>query len=151
MNLELLEEKSVKYLQQVTTPLTRVESLLRHLHQLDEFSGLTERELIEFLEDHELFHVIRPLPFGDPGIAHTLSEAGFTTGTCVILGTRMPPRDALARLMLEQLHSLKEALLTAFREARTEGDDAEADRIKDALNRADTLQKKIGKELRPTE
>lgn len=149
MNLELLEDKTVKYLQQVTTPLTRVESLLRHLHQTEDFAGLTERELIGFLEDHDSFHIIRPLPFSDPGIAHTLSKAGFTTGTCVILGNRMPPRDALARLMLEQLHSLKGALLTAFREARTEGDDAEADRIKDALNRADTLQKKIGKELRP--
>lgn len=146
MNLEDIEQRTLTYLKQVSNPLVRLDVLYAHL--FDELTphgkSLTMGELQDFLAKHELFRLMEPLGLdGDPGMAAALSAVGLVSGPCVILDTRLPTRDQLAAMMLEQLNQMAEALATALHQAREENDEARAKAILRTLDRTGAIRKKV--------
>lgn len=134
MQLEMVEQRCLTYLQQVSNPIVPLSRLLAYLRQFPDCGDVEEGELAGFLAGHELFRVFNPLPV-DPHQAHTL---GLSTDRRVILTSRVPTRAETRASMNEMLDSLCQALGTAIREAN-ERDDAEL------RHKAELLMRRIEK------
>lgn len=147
MNLEDIEQKTLAYLKQAGNPLVRLDTLYQHLDRELELGACSLAELRAFLEKHELFRVIETLPAGE-GIGEALEQAGLLNEPCVILDTRLPTRDQMTAMMLDQIGRLGQALATALGEAREAGDSRREEQVKRALGRIAKLQKGI-LELQP--
>ncbi len=144
MNLEAVEQEVLGYLKQVTNPLVRVDLLLERLHRKEEFSLLTEDDLLDFLRHHELFRVIDwAIPENGEETARRLSEAGFIQGPSVILDTRVPTPEQTAEMMAQQLASLDEALKTAIAQARDQGDEESIPKLRTALERSSSIRERL--------
>ena len=144
MDLEAVEQKALAYLQQVSNPLVRIEVLFAHLQEYDTTRAITLSELKDFLANHELFRVIEPLrPEGDAEAIELPHENGLASSPYVILDTRVPTGQQMAAMMLEQLNSLHEALLTARTKARDRGDIPQMNRIGAAIHRIATLRDRL--------
>lgn len=145
MNLEDLEQKVLSYLKQVANPLVRIEVLLARLRRDEGFADMSEAKLMDFLKHHELFKVIdQGGMVSDGEVAQAFELAGFVSGPCVILDTRLPTPGQVAELMTEQLGKMKEALTVALDQAREKGDTASTDKLLEALARADRIHKGLG-------
>lgn len=135
MNLEAIEQRTLRYLKQVTNPLVPLHVLTSHLRQDPECADFGDRELVEFLRDHELFRVMEP-PDPTPGGE---SEDDYY----VILDTRVPPPAELAERMNQELTKMTDALTNALDQARQQGNEQEAQQINALIARTEELHKKI--------
>ena len=141
MNLDTLEEKLLHYLGQVSNPLVRIDVLYEHLLQDRQFEQLSREDLLDFLNPHDQVSVIQTP--GDAQNSIELEEAGFGTGPCVILRTRIPTGDHMAVMMLNQLKSVHEALSRALIEARESGDASTEAEIRKALERSSNIRTRL--------
>jgi hypothetical protein len=141
MEIEAVEQKTLSYLKQVTNPLVPISRLLRHLHQDEALAALNEKELLEFLRDHELFNIIETAGIGMDLVApDDLAEAGVSMEPRVILCTRVPTREQLSEQISAEFDNMVQALNAALTEAK---DEAHADRVRaimKLLDRAGTLR-----------
>ena len=141
MNLDTMEEKLLNYLRQVSSPLVQIDVLYEHLVQDKQFEQLSRSDLLDFLNPHDQVNVIQSP--GDSKTSLELEEAGFSTGPCVILRTRIPTGDQLGTMMVEQLKTVHEALGKALLEARERGDAATESEIRKALERSSDLRRRL--------
>lgn len=144
MNLEEIEQKTLAYLKQVSNPLVRIDVLFEHLQRELELGSFSKAELVDFLEDHDLFRVLDPVVSDDES-GRLMRDAGFLTEPSVILDTRMPSRAELAVTMLDQLDRLGEALVSALHEARDQGNAETEQQARTALERASKLRERVVK------
>ncbi len=145
MNLEAVEQKCLAYLMQVSRPVVSLDRLLRHLHRDTETADVSERDLLDFLRNHELFTVLDPIGLAaDPAGAKTMEEAGVSVGPSVILETRVPTKRQLAEQMNEQLDLLVASLETATEEAQQMGDEARCEQLALLRARINSLKKRLG-------
>jgi hypothetical protein len=144
MNLEEIEQRTLKYLMEVSTPLVPVDTLLRFLQRHGEFPDLTEDEFVGFLRHHELFRVIDPLPLpNDPEAEKNMAEAGFRPRPRVVLCTRIPTAQDLKEGMLEELGKMLEALGAALDNALHNRDMKRARELRAIIGKAKTLAEKL--------
>lgn len=144
MNLEAIEQRTLNYLKQAANPLAPVKNLVRHLRSDPETADFEERELLEFLDRHELFRLMMPAgDLEDPALSEAMTAAGLPTGPCVILETRAPSPEQTVVLMQQQLSVMSEALEAMQQDARAAGDERRAGRIAHALSRAERMKKKL--------
>lgn len=129
MILEVVEQRCLDYLKQISHPLAPIHAVLRYVREDEKCADTTEQGLIAFLRKHELFRVIEPEP---PGIMS------------VILETRLPSESEMKALMNDQLSNMTDALAKALREAEARGDEVTAARITKLLERARTLHDEMG-------
>lgn len=151
LNLEDIEQRTLRYLEGVSNPLVRVDILLDHLREDDAFPDLDEARLIEFLTEHELFRIIEPLaPLGGPHNSEALSEISLPAEHCVILDTRVPSQEQLLVKMMEQVTKMVDALRSAFEEAKSTGDVGRMQSLQDVLDRSSELQRKLTTLVQPS-
>ncbi len=144
MNLEHVEQKCLKYLEQASNPLVPVRTLVAHLWQDEEAGGVTEQELLPFLRKHEQVHIIEA-DNEDPEQASAMEEAGFSEGPYAILKSRIPTKTEMAVLMQEQLEKMIGALERAMEEAVTAEDDEGQQKIQELLEKSQDFRDKLGK------
>ena len=144
MNLELIEEKCVNYLDQVTNPIVPVATLLEHVRQDEACAAITQNELLEFLRGNHAFLVVeRGDEEQDPEEAAGLREIGFVPGPRVLLKKRAPTKEELAGLIQQQLERMNAALHQGLKGATREGDAEAVAKIREILARADQLRDHI--------
>lgn len=143
-NLESIEQTALKYLGQMSKPATPVDRLHRHLARKGLCGDWTQADLIRFLREHELFHVLEPAGLeAAPGGREALEAAGLDTGPKVCLADRLPSPAELARMMDGEISQLVEALAAALEEARA---NAAMDRVKaieQLMAKAETLRDRL--------
>ncbi|MCP4645651.1 MAG: hypothetical protein GY851_34720 [bacterium] len=141
MNLEAAEQRCLSYLKQVSNPMVPVDRLLRHIREDEACGDIGEDELLEFLNQHELFKVVESasLPLG----GEDLAEAGIDLGPRVMLETRVPSPAQLAEQMSEQTTQMVEALTTALNESKRIGDPERTRQLIKILSRAKELQQRL--------
>jgi hypothetical protein len=144
MNLEQVEQRSLKYLEQSASPMVPLRTLLAHLRKDESFADVAERDLLSFLRKHELVHVIEADSDSDPEQAEAMAEAGFSQGPYIILRTRIPTKVEMAVLMQEQLETMIGALERAFGEAVNSDDEEGQTRIRELLDKALEFREKLG-------
>ncbi len=142
MSLEHVEEYCVKFLEQTESPIVPVVTLLRYLQQQVEFNQLTERDLVDFLRDHELFTL---LELGDEEQDAEREAAGIPTGPRVILKTRIPTKAEFGVLIDKQLEKMADALEKALDAAEDEGREDAAVKLRETLDRAEKLRTEFRK------
>ena len=151
MNLEDIEQRTLRYLEQVSNPLVRLDVLLDHLREDTALPDIDETRLIDFLANHELFRIIEPLaPLGDSQQLEALSETGFASDRCVILDSRVPSQDHLLAMMTDQVGKMVDALKAAFEEAKSAGDVGGMQTLQETLRRSSELQKKLATLVQPS-
>ncbi|PCJ65056.1 MAG: hypothetical protein COA73_03250 [Candidatus Hydrogenedentota bacterium] len=149
MNFEDIEQKTLLYLQQANNPLVRIDVLHQHLSNDLPKDLMSLQDFLEFLNQHELFRVINPLPMEEnPGMKDVFDEAGFASEPCVLLDTRIPTSEQTYGMMLSQLSTLNNALGLAMREARDNNDTARVHAIKMAIERSVKLNERVEAALR---
>ena len=119
----------------------RNDGLYEHLIQDKQFEQVSREDLVDFLNPNDQVSVIQTP--GDAQNSPELEEAGFSTGPCVILRTRIPTGDHLAAMMLNQLKSVHEALGRALVEARERGDASTETEIRKALERSSSIRTRL--------
>ncbi len=139
MSLEAIEEHSLNYLAQVSNPLVRIEVLLAHLRDRGLADSIDAGQLKDFLSRHERVRIMEP-PVPAPGMQ---SDSGEPEGAYAILTTRVPTPEQLAAMMLEQLHTLEQALISARQAALEDGDAARVGPLDEALRRVAVLHKRL--------
>lgn len=141
--LETIEEKALNYLGQISNPLVRIDVLHAHLRDDEENAPLTFTDLKDFLSRHDSFRVMEA-PHTDDDAASTLSiRADSVTSAFVILSTRVPTDKQLSDMMLDQLESMHDALNVAMTQAHDSDDKALMKKVGDALQRLETLRRKL--------
>ena len=133
-NLELIEQKALKYLGLTVNPVVPVEALLSHLREDGLLESVSLPELLSFLRTHDLFRV-----FDIP----RLEEGEVVGRPAVVLDSRIPSnRDMLAFLYAE-LDKLEEALQEALRTARADANLERMREINALLDRLETIREKV--------
>jgi hypothetical protein len=148
MNLELVEQRCLKYLEQVATPLVPIRTLLAHLWKDDEFADASEKDLLSFLRKHAQVYVIESDAEADPEQAQAMADEGFSQGPYIILRTRIPTKSEMALLIQEQLETMVAALEKALDEAINSGDGESQHRIHQLLERSREFREKLGDALK---
>jgi len=143
MNLEAIEEKVLNHLKQTTNPLVKVDLLHERVLQEIDQENISLKDFVDFLENHELFRLIQPLPITDPSMNALFESSGFINTPCVMLDTRAPTSTQTATLMLEQLEHLLKALERAMQDATKNGEPARMNQILDAQTRIHALKRKV--------
>lgn len=145
LNLEHVEQTTLRYLKQVSNPLVLFDVLYEHLCQDEKLAQLDKNDLRSFLSQHELFKVIdAPYVESVPETATELAQEGFSAGPYVILETRVPTSEQLAEMMTSQLQGINEALSSALVQARERGDATTETKLVDALRRTNEIRKRLG-------
>ncbi len=139
-----VEQRCLKYLEQAANPLVPLRTLLAHVWKDETLADVSEQELLSFLREHELVHVIEADDDADPEQAQTMAEAGFSQGPYIILKTRIPTKAEMAVLMQEQLGKMIIALERAMDEAVNSKDDEAQARIQELLERSQEFREKLG-------
>ena len=131
-NLEILESRTLQFLQSAQRPLVSMRNLLRHLNGIDIFSTLSEEALTEFVSAHELFCITRPSEatpdFFEPA---------------VYLATRVPTDLEMKAHMAMELATMMNSLEQAHREATAQNDAARTQQISGLIERAQQLRDNI--------
>jgi len=141
MNLEAIEQRVLAYLEQVSNPLVRIESLRAHLSGYDLTGDFSVRQLKDFLVKHDLVRVIEP-----PAEGLDVAARDEPAGAFAIAKDRVPSQAQLSGMMREQLEVLLDALRSAREEALQYGDSDRLSLIDEAQRRAATLRDKLGSE-----
>ncbi|NIA16418.1 MAG: hypothetical protein GWP08_20345 [Nitrospiraceae bacterium] len=139
MNLETLERECLNYLRDVSSPLVPVTALLRRLRQDEALAGVDEKELLDFLRNHDEVRVIEE----DPEREAELAEASIPPGPRVMLKVRVPTTAEMARAVGDQITRLAESLQSALAEAERDGDAAKAKKVREMLARTEELQQRF--------
>lgn len=139
MSLEAIEEQALNYLAQVSNPLVRIEVLLAHLRDRGLAESMNPNELKNFLSRHERVRIMEPA-VSAPSMGTDSDEP---EGAYAILTTRVPTPEQLAAMMLEQLHTLEQALISARQAAIEDGDTARVGPLDEALRRVAALHKRL--------
>ncbi|MBI2432063.1 MAG: hypothetical protein HYV26_04260 [Candidatus Hydrogenedentes bacterium] len=143
MNLERVEELSLGYLRQSPEPVVPLEVLLTHCQHDEICRHLTRKELEEFLGRHpEVLLLSGPGGEGVPEV-DMLEEAGVDLGPRAILRARIPPRQEMKAMILQQLDQMQLALNGALSMAQEHGDRERAVGVMQAIQRAAELRQKI--------
>lgn len=141
--LESIEEKTLSYLSQVVNPLVRIDVLHTHLSESTESLSITFDDLKGFLVAHTQVRIIEAIDQASLGDNLDLKETESSFSPYAILVDRVPTEGQLAAMMLEQLESMHEALVTAGAHAQKDADAALAMKVSNALNRLDVLKQKL--------
>lgn len=144
MNLELVEQRCLKYLEQAATPLVPLRTLLAHVRKDEQFGDVSEQDLLSFLRKHEQVHVIEADADSDPEQAEAMAQGGFSQGPYIILRTRIPTKSEMALLIQEQLEKMITALEGALGEAIKSGDDENQRRVQELIERSQEFRDKLG-------
>ena len=145
MNLERVEELCLNYLGQASNPLVSINSLLEHCRRDAACAELAFAELKDFLERHELVHVVAGPTAHGPEDLEALLAAGVDIGPRAILLTRMPSSGEVVRHLEENLANMVRALTSALDEAEKWEDAESAKQVRVALERAHALEQKFKK------
>ncbi len=121
LNIEEIERRCLAYLKQTPNITVTFESLVRYLRNDETCPTFEEGRLLEFLRDHELFHVIELPDTLDEMTKAKMADLDIDTGPRVALGTRVPTGDQASWLVLQQISTLREALARAVNQIRAEG------------------------------
>lgn len=143
MNLEDIERKCLAYLEQSQNPIVPFDALLRFLRRNEEHRAITEKELLDFLRPHELFHVIEPLAVGDEDMNRELAEAGLAMRPTVMLFSRVPTPRQIKESMLANIDQLTQALEAALEEARASRDRDRARHVREIIRRTTMLRQRL--------
>ncbi|MCX5769781.1 MAG: hypothetical protein NTZ09_05860 [Candidatus Hydrogenedentes bacterium] len=145
MNLELVEQRCLKYLEQTASPLAPLRTLLAHLWKDEQLADVSEQDLLSFLRKHEQVHVIEADESTDPEQAEAMAEAGFSQGPYIILRTRVPTKSEMASLIQDQLEKMTATLEGALNEAINSGDAENQRRVQELLEKSQEFREKLGK------
>ncbi|MCC6143036.1 MAG: hypothetical protein IT368_04430 [Candidatus Hydrogenedentes bacterium] len=137
MNLEVVEQRCLNYLQQAENPLVPLDRLLEYCRRDEACKGLDEAALKRFCKDHERMRVIEP-DTGLPGV----DILGTSLEPRVVLDTRIPSQRELGVMMFDQLDRMVEALEAALTEGRRV-DPESVHQLEDALRRAGALRDRL--------
>jgi hypothetical protein len=144
LNLEMIEQKSLKFLMEASNPLVRVSTLFNHLNDDEDCRGITMSDLLDFLSHHELFRVMEPGMDGED--EQTLPDS-IDLGPRVILVTRIPTPQEMANMITAQMKVMTEALERAQAGAARVGDESNLNAIKELMSRAERLTKQLEEEI----
>ena len=147
MNLETIEEKCLNYLRQASNPLVPVDSLLEFCRRDPECGKLDRQELLDFLRPHELVKVIEGPDVDDAIDQGTFGAAGINMGPRAILNTRVPTRDQMADMIIDQMKNMTDMLVEALDLARKAKDEAHIRELETALQKSEALREKMNKLL----
>lgn len=139
MNLDIVEQRCLAFLQQTASPSVLLSRLVSHLRQFEDYSDVDATELLVFLRGHDLFKVFEPLPI-PPSVAERL---GISTDPRVVLATREPTPLESCAIMKETLENMAQALETAIRDADQRGDSVLHDKAVVLLRRVIDLRDKF--------
>lgn len=143
MNLERVEERCLSFLAQTSSPLTPVRVLLEVCQRDESGRDLTLPMLLDFLRSHAEIQVLEGPTEDERVNADDFAEVGLDMGPRAILRTRIPdPRDMLAMLGA-QIATMKEVLGKALAGLEGNGEDPRLDLLKEALERAKTLEARL--------
>ncbi len=146
MNLEAIEQRTLRYLKQAVNPLVPFDTLRDHLSRETDLGSFTDVELLAFLRNHELFEVIDPVQFDAQDLEEAdLSQAGLQMTPHVILTTRVPTQRQMAEQMGRQLDALVQTLSDAMAAAKQTGQPAKAQALIRLLDRAQELQQRVAR------
>jgi hypothetical protein len=144
MELESIEQRILKYLEQATDPVVPLKSVLAHVRRAEGFEEVSEEVLLSFLRKHELFRVLEPpVIAADPEEMKQLAAAGLLVGPQVILDDRMPQARELTEGLIRQLETMGDALTKAQMEAREQGNPQKARKTMELLNRCRALEQRL--------
>lgn len=134
----------LNYLATATNPLVPVSALVKHCHRQPGFERLDTRALLDFLRNHALVKVIEPMG-GVVGALQGMVQAGELAAAepRIVLATRIPPRQELSKLMLQQVSVVIQALQDALEEPARNPDTVR--QLGELLERARELQTKLEK------
>lgn len=142
MNLELVEERCLKYLAESANPLAPLGDLLTFCRREKSLADLSASDLLAFLRHHELVRVIDPPEL--PGPTSLPQDSVPIDEPRLILSTRIPSPREMSTLMIEQMAKLTEALQAAVDQAEAQGNSTALSQLREALERAQTLRARIG-------
>ena len=146
MNLEAIEQRTLRYLKQAVNPLVPFGTLRDHLSRETDLGSFTDAELLGFLRNHELFEVVEPVQFDAQDLEEAdLSHAGLQMIQHVILTTRVPTRRQMAEQMARQLDVLVQTLSEAMSAAKQSGQPAKTQALIRLLDRAQELQTRVAR------
>lgn len=141
MNLELVEERCLKFLSETANPLASLGELLAFCRREKSLAALTAQDLLAFARRHELMRVIDPPGSADDdpltGGSDTFQEPR------IILNSRIPSPRELGQMMIEQMTKMTDALGAALVQAEASGDRAAVTQLRQALERAQSLRERI--------
>ena len=144
MNLELIEQRCLAHLKEVRRALVPYSKLVAHIREDEDCGDVDERDLLDFLRNHELFTVVEPLAAtGNPESRREAEEAGMMTEPGVILTTRLPSQAELSASLEQQMGTMLNALEAAMNQARNEDNPKLAMQVQGMLKRARELQQKL--------
>lgn len=141
MNLELVEERCLKFLADTANPLVPLGDLLTFCLREKSLAGLTAQELLAFVRHHELMRLIDAPGATDDGPLASGSEN--LQEPRVILNSRIPSPREMGQMMMEQMTKMLDALHAAVAQAEANGDSAAVAQLRQALERAQTLRERI--------
>lgn len=143
MSLEDLETLCRNYLRQSRNPLVPVSTLFAYIAKQPGLEVITENELTAFLNKHAEFDVVVGPAAHEDITVDVFASAGIVMGPRVILKTRVPAPQDLALQLKLQLDTLEEVLGAALMEALGSGNEARAQELREPLERAKSLRKKL--------
>jgi len=146
MNLEAIEQRTLRFLKQAKNPLVPFDQLLEYLLRDEDLGAFTEPELLVFLREHELFEVVEPVQFDAQELQEAdLTQAGLQLMPHVILTTRVPTKRQMAEQMNRQLDALVQALNAAMVAAKASGHPDRAQALIRLVDRARELHKRVAR------
>jgi hypothetical protein len=137
MNLEIVEQRCLSYLQQASNPLVPLGTLLDYCRRDEACKGLDLDALKRFCRDHEQMRLIEP----DAEMLQLEGEAD-ALAPRVVLNTRVPNQRELSLMMFDQLDTMVSALEAALEEGRRV-DPERVPQLEEALMRAESLRDKL--------
>ena len=147
MNLEKIEEKCLHYLAQANTPLVPVDTLVEFCRRDPECGKLDRQSLLAFLRPHAQVQVMEGPDIGDAIDQETFQNAGINMGPRAILNTRIPAREEMAEILIEQLKDMTDVLVEALNQARKSGDNERISQLEETLIKSEVLRVKMNKLL----
>ncbi len=147
MNLEKIEEKCIHYLGQAGVPLVPIDTLLEFCRRDPECGKLDRQELLDFLRPHELVQVMEGPDVGDAVDQQAFRTAGINMGARVILNTRIPAREEMAEMLIEQLKDMTDVLIEALAQAKKDGNADRISHLEATLQKSEALRVKMNRLL----
>lgn len=147
MNLEKIEQKCLHYLQQASCPLVPVDTLLEFCRRDPECGNLDRQVLLDFLRPHALVQVIEGPSVGDAVDAEVFRDAGLNMGPRAILNARIPAREEMAEMLIEQLNDMTGVLVAALNQAKKNKDAARTEHLEETLRKSEALRIKMNRLL----
>jgi len=138
MNLEDVEAECIAYLDAASSPLTPVSVLFEHLRGKEEFLGITEAALSDFLSRHSQFRLVDiPFPAEIPSNGNLEAHRTFA-----MLATRVPSPVEMALVLRKQIDELISAIENGLRETACDRPEI-MNGLLAALSRAKAIQARI--------